>query len=72
MSFSESIIGREFGWGGINFFIVEVQGDSVVAVYRDNDNLLVRVRAPLAQALQTIDTGETVIGEVPGLNQAAS
>lgn len=65
MRFSDNLIGRLFSWGGINFLIVEAQGDSVIAVCRNDRGLLERVRVPTAQALQTLDAIEMTLCDAP-------
>ena len=71
MSFSENIIGRSFTWGGIELFILETRGDSVLAVFRDDDDSLIRIRIPTSQALQTIDAHEVVLCDAPIYEQKA-
>ena len=70
MSFSDNIIGRIFTWGGVDFLIVESQGDSVVAVYRDEEDSLVRIRMPMSQALSTIEASEVELCDAPVFEQA--
>ena len=65
MSFSENLIGRLFSWGGVNFLIVEVEGDSVIAVCRTEHNHLERVRVPVSKALQTLDAIEVNMCDAP-------
>ncbi len=72
MSFSDNLIGRLFSWGGVNFLIVEVDSDNVIAVCRNEHGRLERVRTPTARVLQTLDVIEVTLSEVPELAHSAS